>query len=408
MIDSLKKVKKQSFHISKFTNEMKNEILISMAKKLQNSHEIIIEANALDILLATKNGLNESFIDRLTLTEKRIDDIANGLVELTVLHDPTGQVIDSFSTKENLKIKKITVPFGVVAMIYEARPNVTIDAIGICIKSGNCVVLRGSKDAYQTNKILTDICKSVLKEYGQSEDIIYLVSDLTREGALFLMKQREYIDVLIPRGGSGLIQNCVKNSKIPVIETGTGNCHVYVNYSADFNMALDILKNAKLQRVSVCNACESLLVDEEISNKFLPLVKDALECVEIFGCEKTRNIIDCSFASDEDFKHEYCDYKISVKVVKNIEEAINHINKNSSKHSETIVTNSEKEAEKFLQEIDSACVYHNVSTRFTDGFMFGFGAEIGISTQKLHARGPMGLRELTSYKYIIKGEGQIR
>ncbi|MFI3166766.1 MAG: glutamate-5-semialdehyde dehydrogenase [Bacillota bacterium] len=410
MIQSLKKVKAQQTAIGVLSSDKKNEILTSLATILVNNTEIILSKNNLDIQLANKNNMPASFIDRLSLSDSRIKAMAEGLLQLTDLKDCIGEVLDSWSTADGLDIKKIRVPFGVVAIIYEARPNVTIDAFGLNLKSGNCSVLRGSKDAYNTNAILVELCQEALNLHGVSKDAIYLVEDLSRDGATFLMGQREYIDVLIPRGGAGLIKNCVENSKVPVIETGTGNCHLYVHEDADFDMAIEILKNAKLQRVSVCNACESLVVDSSVAKEFIPKAQSAL-CdggVEIFGCDKTCEIIKCSKATSEDFFTEYVDYKISIKVIDGLTEAINHINTHSTKHSETIVTNNKNASQTFLSQIDSACVYHNVSTRFTDGFMFGFGAEIGISTQKLHARGPMGLAEITSYKYIIEGNGEIR
>ncbi len=410
MITELKKVKNVATAMGGLKSETKNEILLSLADILIDSTNEIIAANAIDIKLAKENNMPESFIDRLSLNEKRISDMSEGLKQLANLQDCIGEVLSSHKTADGLNIKKVRVPFGVVAIIYEARPNVTIDAFGLNLKSGNCSVLRGSKDAYNTNAILVQMCQKALEAHGVSKDAIYLVEDLSREAATFLMGQREYIDVLIPRGGAGLIKNCVENSKIPVIETGTGNCHLYVHESADFGMAIEILKNAKLQRVSVCNACESLVVDKAIAADFLPLAKAALTegGVQIFGCEQTVKIIECDKASEEDFFTEYVDYKISVKIVENIAEAIKHVNIHSTKHSETIIATDKDVADMFTSQVDSACVYHNVSTRFTDGFMFGFGAEIGISTQKLHARGPMGLAEITSYKYIIEGNGEIR
>ncbi|MFI3165465.1 MAG: glutamate-5-semialdehyde dehydrogenase [Bacillota bacterium] len=410
MITALKKVKKVAISVGALQSETKNAILCSLADILNENADKIILANSVDINIARENNMPESFIDRLSLDKKRIEGMAEGLFQLADLHDCIGEELSSWETAEGLQIKKVRVPFGVVAIIYEARPNVTIDAFGLNLKSGNCSVLRGSKDAYNTNAILVKLCQKALEKHGVSVDAIYLVEDLTREGATFLMGQREYIDVLIPRGGAGLIKNCVENSKIPVIETGTGNCHLYVHESADFDMAIEILKNAKLQRVSVCNACESLVVDASIAGEFLPLAEKALKegGVQIFGCEKTCKIIDCDKATDEDFFTEYVDYKISVKVVNDYVEAIEHVNTHSTKHSETIVAKDAIVANIFTSQVDSACVYHNVSTRFTDGFMFGFGAEIGISTQKLHARGPMGLAEITSYKYIIEGNGEIR
>ncbi len=410
MVEALKKVKAEQTAMSVLSSDKKNAILLSLAEILNSNADEILNQNALDIQIAHRNKMTESFIDRLSLSVKRISDMAEGLVQLTKLNDSIGEVLQSWKTEDGLSIKKVRVSFGVVAIIYEARPNVTIDAFGLNLKSGNCSVLRGSKDAYNTNAILVKLCQKALDLHNVSKNAIYLVKDLSREAATFLMGQREYIDVLIPRGGAGLIKNCVENSKIPVIETGTGNCHLYVHKEADFDMAIEILKNAKLQRVSVCNACESLVVDRSIAEEFLPKAEQSLKegGVKIFGCDETCQIIQCERATVEDFYTEYVDYKISIKLVEGLNEAITHINTHSTKHSETIVTANNDVANVFLAQIDSACVYHNVSTRFTDGFMFGFGAEIGISTQKLHARGPMGLSEITSYKYIIEGNGEIR
>jgi glutamate-5-semialdehyde dehydrogenase len=389
--------------------EKKNEMLKTAAEALINSGQRILEENRKDVEGA--KDMPKHFIDRLTLTPKRIDDMAMGLNELIKLNDPVGEVMESFVNHCGLEIKKVRVPLGVIGIIYEARPNVTADAIGLCIKSGNCVILRGSKDAILSNKAIVGAIKEALERNGYDSGCIGLVEDTTRKGAEEMMAAVGFIDALIPRGGAGLIKSVVENSKVPVIETGCGNCHVYVEKTADVDMAVDIIINAKTQRPSVCNAAESLLVDEEIAPRFLPRALKELSDrgVEIRGCSKTKKYFEyVILATREDYYTEYNDLIISVKVVKDINEAIDHIEKYSTRHSDAIVTSSEEAIEKFFREVDSAAVYANASTRFTDGFEFGFGAEMGISTQKLHARGPMGLKELTSYKYIVKGNGQLR
>ncbi len=355
--------------------------------------------------------MKESLIDRLKLDEKRIIAMSDGLIKIRDLEDPIGEIIEGKRVKNGLEILKKRVPLGVIAIIYESRPNVTLDAFGLCFKTGNAVILRGGKDAINTNIAIIKVIRNVLKESKISEDCVYLIEDTSREKSQELMRLNKYVDVLIPRGGAGLIKTVVENSTIPVIETGTGNCHIYVDEFADFEMALSIIENAKTQRTGVCNACESLVIHKAIAKEFIPLVVQRLsnKNVEIRGDEDSCNISDKIIkATESDWSEEYLDLIISVKTVNNIDEAIEHISNYSTKHSESIITNNYENMQKFLNEIDSSCVYVNASTRFTDGSEFGLGAEIGISTQKLHARGPMGLKELTTTKYIIHGNGQIR
>ncbi len=389
----------------------KNDALIKISDELKNNIGLIIEKNKIDLDNAEKNGMSKSMLDRLMLDEKRILSIANACVNLSKLDDPVGEVTGGGVRPNGMKIEKVRVPMGVIGIIYEARPNVTVDAASLCLKSGNTVILRGGKEAFESNKILMTLMRSAVVKAGFSADIMQLVEDTSRETATQMMKLNGYIDVLIPRGGAGLISSVVKNATVPVIETGTGNCHLYVDESADLQMAVDILNNGKTQRPSVCNALESLLVNEKIAKEFLPLAKKKLveSNVEFRGCEKTKEILpDITLATEEDYATEFLDYIISVKVVADVDEAISHISEYTTGHSECIVTKSLENAEKFQLAIDAAAVYVNCSTRFTDGEEFGLGAEIGISTQKLHARGPMGLRELTTTKYLISGKGQIR
>lgn len=390
----------------------KNNALMEIAKQLRECCGEIIEANAIDLNNAKNAGMSASMQDRLALDEKRINAIANACENLTKLQDPVGE-IDGGSVRPNgMKITKVRVPMGVIGIIYEARPNVTVDAAALCLKSGNAVILRGGKEAFNSNKKLVEIMRKAVENAGFNADIIQLVGDTSREVATMMMKANGYIDVLIPRGGAGLIRSVVENATVPVIETGTGNCHIFIDETADMDMAVSITDNGKTQRPSVCNALESCLVHKNVAEKFLPLMKAKLDehNVEIRGCEETARILgDCVVpVTDDDFNTEFLDYIISVKVVENVDEAISHIQKYSTGHSECIVTKNLENAEKFQSMIDSAAVYVNCSTRFTDGEEFGLGAEIGISTQKLHARGPMGLRELTTIKFLINGNGQIR
>lgn len=391
--------------------QKKNEGLKSVADALIKNIDIIIKENEIDIRIAKENGMKESLIDRLALNTTRVEAMSNGLLDIIGLDDPVGEVISMKQRPNGLLIGEKRVPLGVVGIIYESRPNVTADAFGLCFKTGNAVILRGGSDAIHTNIAIVTIIRKALREAGITEDAIQLIENTDREVATEMMRMNKYIDVLIPRGGSGLIRSVVENSTVPVIETGTGNCHVYVDEYADFDMALNIIDNAKTQRLGVCNACESLVVHSKIADNFIPLLYKRLDAkqVVIRGDERAKAIcIHIEQATEEDYGKEYLDKIISLKVVDSIEEAIEHINNYNTKHSESIITNDYNHAMKFHNEIDAAAVYVNASTRFTDGGEFGFGAEIGISTQKLHARGPMGLLALTTTKYIIFGNGQIR
>lgn len=393
------------------TND-KNRGLLAIAAALEQNTEEILRANAVDVENGRASGLNEGLIDRLTLNPARIADIAAGCRQVAALPEPVGELLWQKTRPNGLKIGLKRVPMGVIGIIYEARPNVTVDAAALCFKAGSACILRGGKEAFQSSLCLTNLMRAALKAEGLPEDAINLVEDVSRETANEMMRLNGYLDVLIPRGGAGLIQAVVKNATVPVIETGTGNCHVYVDASADLAMARDILVNAKCQRISVCNAAESLLIHREIAAQFLPIAAAALapHHVKLHGCPRTRELLggDILPATEEDYAREYLDYEISIKVVDSTDEAIDHINTYSTGHSECIVTESYTAAQQFLEEVDAAAVYANASTRFTDGFEFGFGAEIGISTQKLHARGPMGLEALTTQKYVIYGNGQVR
>lgn len=390
----------------------KNSALAEISRALIENSDKIIEANQKDLTAAKENGMSASMQDRLMLNEDRIKGIASAVDELIKLEDPIGKVDNGSVRPNGMRITKIRVPMGVIGMIYESRPNVTADAATLCLKTGNAVILRGGKEAYNSNKCICEIMRDAVEKAGFPKDIIQFVDDTTREVTTELMKCDKYLDLLIPRGGAGLIKAVTKNATVPVIETGTGNCHLYVDESADIEMAVNITDNAKTQRPSVCNAIETLLVHKNIAEKFLPAVKKKLDehNVEIRGCTETKRILgDCVVpATEEDYATEFGDYIIAVRVVDDISQAIEHIAEYSTGHSECIVTNDLSNANKFKSEVDSACVYVNASTRFTDGGMFGFGAEIGISTQKLHARGPMGLYEITTNKYLIDGNGQVR
>lgn len=389
----------------------KNEVLRAVAAKLVEDQADIIAANEKDMEKGRKNGMPSGLLDRLMINEARIAGMAEGLNQIADLDDPIGEVPGMKRRPNGLLIGQQVVPLGVIGIIYEARPNVTADAFGLCFKTGNVVVLKGGSDAINSNIAIVKVIRCVLKEMGVAEDAVQLIEDTSRETTTAFMKLSEYIDVLIPRGGAGLIKAVVNNSTIPVIETGTGNCHIYIDESADMDMALNIVFNAKTQRIGVCNACESLVVHEKVMGKFLPALETRLKqkSVELRGDAKACSILpDITRATDEDWGKEYLDYILSIKTVSNIDEAIAHINKYNTKHSEAIITKDYDNAQKFLKEVDAAAVYVNASTRFTDGFEFGFGAEIGISTQKLHARGPMGLKALTTTKYIIYGNGQCR
>lgn len=406
-----KKAKKMTGMIGILGSEKKNEGLKSAAAALLEGTAEILAANDRDVEKAVKSGMNAGLIDRLKLTSERIEAMADGLLSVAALEDPVGEVLSMKQRPNGLVIGQKRVPLGVVGIIYEARPNVTADAFGLCFKSGNAVILKGGSDALESNIAIVKWLRAGLSAAGLPEDSIQLITDTDRKVTRQFMCLREYVDVLIPRGGAGLIKAVVDNSTIPVIETGTGNCHIFVDESADFHMALDIIFNAKTQRIGVCNACESLVVHRKIAAEFLPLLKErlSLKSVEIRADEEACSMIS-SFvpATEEDWGQEYLDYIISLKLVGAVDEAISHINRYSTGHSEAIITSDYANSQKFLNEIDAAAVYVNASTRFTDGYEFGFGAEIGISTQKLHARGPMGLKELTTTKYIIYGSGQIR
>jgi len=399
------------YQVQALTTEQKNTALRSVADRIVSETGQLLEANEKDLARARENGMHEGLVDRLRLTSQRILDMAEGIRQVADLPDPVGEVIETFSQKDGLLLKKVRVPIGVIGIIYESRPNVTADAFSLCFKSGNTVILKGGSDAIFSNIAITNVIRQGLDEAGVTQDAIQLIEDTNRETTNAFMKCNDFVDVLIPRGGAGLIRAVVNNSTIPVIETGTGNCHIYVDEFADTDKAIPIIINAKTQRIGVCNAAESLVVHEKIYESFLPKLKKALDekNVELRGDDKTLTVLpDAVPATEEDFATEYLDYILSCKVVSSIDEAISHINRYNTSHSEAIITENEENAQKFLNYVDAACVYHNASTRFTDGFQFGFGAEIGISTQKLHARGPMGLRELTSYKYQISGNGQIR
>ncbi len=397
--------------MAKLSIVAKNNALIKVGDAISLAREEIKQANAKDILIAKENGMKPALLDRLTLTDARIDGMVEGLLQLVQLEDPVGE-IQSMKTRPNgLMIGYKKVPLGVVAIIYESRPNVTVDAFGLTFKSGNAVILRGGSDSIYSNKKLVEVIRKSLEESGIHPDAVILVTETDRKYVDELMKLNQYVDVIIPRGGYGLIQNVVQNATVPVIETGTGNCHIYVDKSANLEMARDIIYNAKTQRIGVCNACESLVIHSVVADRAIPMIVDKLKekNVEIRGdkraCEIDSRIVE---ASSDDWGREYLDYILSLKVVDSIEEAINHINTYNTGHSEAIITNDYDMARKFTDEIDAAAVYVNASTRFTDGFEFGFGAEIGISTQKMHARGPMGLDALTTGKYIVLGNGQIR
>ena len=393
------------------SSEKKNQALKKIAEGLIENTDKIIEANKVDLENGEKNGMVKSMLDRLKLDKERIEGMAKGVLDVATLPEPVGRILSATERPNGLRIEKVSTPIGVIAVIFEARPNVTSDAAALCLKSGNTVILRGGKEAINSNKTIAKVMRQAVKEAGMPEDVIQLVEDTSRESANELMKMNEYVDVLIPRGGAGLIQAVVKNATVPVIETGVGNCHIYIDKNADLKKAVDIVFNAKTSRPSVCNAAESLLIHKDIAKEALVAIKNKLDekDVTLVGDSKAREIIpDMEKATDADWATEYLDYKMSVKIVDSVEEAIDHIYKYSTGHSECIVTENAGTAEKFMNQVDSAAVYLNASTRFTDGGEFGFGAEIGISTQKLHARGPIGLPELQSFKYKIYGDGQIR
>lgn len=390
----------------------KDDALKAIADSLKENAHTIIKANNIDIENGKSAGLTASLLDRLALTQERINSMADGVLQVAALPDPIGTVLEGRTLKNGLRIEKVRVPMGVIGIIYEARPNVTSDAAALCLKAGSAVILRGGKEAINSNKAIADIMRNAIEKTGFPRDCIALVEDTSRQSATQLMQLSEYLDVLIPRGGAGLIKSVVENAKVPVIETGVGNCHVYVDKSADLEMAANIIFNAKTSRPSVCNAIETVLVHKDIAKEALPKIKAELDKknVEIRGCKITKSILgECVVpATDNDYAIEFLDYIIAVKVVDSLDDALSHIAKYSTGHSESIITSDYNSANRFTDCVDSAAVYVNASTRFTDGGEFGLGAEIGISTQKLHARGPMGLNELTSSKFIIHGNGQIR
>jgi glutamate-5-semialdehyde dehydrogenase len=411
ILEICKKAKAASFELAKLNSEQKNVALCQMANALEANVERILTANKLDVEAAKAKGVKASMLDRLALDQKKIQNMAKELREVSALQDPIGTILSTWTRPNGLIISQIRVPMGVVGVIYESRPNVTSDSAGICIKSGNAVVLRGGSDALNSNIAIGDVLRDALAGTNVPVDAVQVVKSADRKVAEELMGMREYVDVLVPRGGVDLIKTVIEKAKIPVIETGTGNCHIYVEEDADLEMATPIVINAKVQRPGVCNAAEKLLVHSKIAESYLPTIIAELRKngVEVRGDEATRKIVaDVKAASEQDWYTEYLDLIIGVKVVENLQEAIAHINKYSSKHSEAIITKDFAKATRFLQEIDSAAVYWNASTRFTDGNQFGLGAEIGISTQKLHARGPMSLQHLTTTKYVVLGKGQIR
>ena len=399
------------YEVQKMDTAGRNASLKAVAEGLIRDRESILDANGQDVERAVQGGMHPGMVDRLKLTEARVDAMAEGLLQICGLPDPLGEVLEHFTRPNGLEIEKRRVPLGVIGIIYESRPNVTADAFGLCFKAGNACILKGGSDAVSSNTAIAESIRKSLSFSGACADAIGLITDTDRETTACFMKLNDYVDVLIPRGGAGLIRAVVENSTVPVIETGTGNCHIYVDEYADPEKAVPIIINAKTQRIGVCNACESLVIHEKVREKILPVLAKALrqEKVEIRGDERTLLCVPGAVpATQEDYGKEYLDYILSVKTADTLDEAIAHINRYNTGHSDSIITENRESAERFLNEVDSACVYVNASTRFTDGFEFGFGAEIGISTQKLHARGPRGLKELTTYKYAIRGNGQIR
>lgn len=403
--------KEAEIQIAQLSTKVKNEILIKSAKALLDNCQNILDINKEDVEKAKTSGVKDAFIDRLTLTEKRISDMADGLRQIASLNDPVGEFLYGKTLPNGLIIQQKRVPLGVIAIIFESRPNVTADAFGLCLKSGNAVILRGGKEAIKTNIAIVNIFKNVLKECGINENAVQIVENTSHEIANELMKAHEYVDVLIPRGSARLINTVINNSTVPCIQTGVGNCHIFVDESAKLDDAVNIIVNAKTQRPGVCNAVETLLIHKNVASSVLPNIGKELQArnVEIRGDEIVREYITNSIpATEEDWATEYEDYIVAIKVVEDLDEVIKHIAKYGTKHSESIITENYSNAQRFLNEVDAAAVYVNASTRFTDGGQFGFGAEIGISTQKLHARGPMGLKELTTTKYVIMGNGQVR
>ena len=410
MEDILKKVKDASRVVATLKGEIKRKVLNEMADRLEKYSNEIIEANKKDLEYAKENNLSSALIDRLLLDEKRIKSMADALRDIAKLKDPVGKVIDGWSIDNGLQIQKVKIPIGVIGIIYESRPNVTSDAAGLCFMSGNACILKGGKEAYHSNSVIIEVLRYVLEKNNLPVDAVSILPDYSRSGVEWLIKQDKYVDLIIPRGGEKLIKFVSENSKVPVVKHDKGLCHVYVHEGADLQKAVKIAVNSKVQRPGVCNAMETLLVDRAIAGEFLPKIKEEMEKneVELRGCELTLEYIDIKPASEEDWHTEYLDKILSIRIVDNLDEAIEHIEKYGSGHSDSIVTENYSVAEEFLNRVDSACVYVNASTRFTDGGVFGFGAEVGISTNKLHARGPMGIDDLTTYKYKILGNGQVR
>ena len=407
--------KQVSYQLASLSTEQKNQALQMVSSSIWENRGAILEANRIDMENGRKKRLSDGLLDRLQLTEQRITDMAKAVWDIIRLEDPVGEVLDAYDLENGLHIEKKRVPIGVIGIIYEARPNVTLDAFSICFKTGNAVILKGGSDAIHSNIAITKAIQEGLKQAGVCINAIQFIESTSHEDTQRFMQMTDYVDVIIPRGSKRLIQSVMQNAKVPVIETGAGNCHIYIDETADIQKAVDIVFNAKTQRIGVCNAAESLLVHKNIAAQVLPLVQKKLNEKEVLlKCDEISYDIlknqpgRIEHATKEDWSMEYLDYVMSVKVVKDVEQAIQHINRYSTKHSESIITESKENALRFLNEVDSACVYWNASTRFTDGGVFGFGAEIGISTGKIHARGPMGLKEMTSYKYQIKGDGQIR
>lgn len=405
----LKKTKEASKVLNTLSSDLKNQAIINIANALIVNKDEIIKQNEIDINNAINNGLSLAMINRLELNESKINNISNDMKKIANLEDPVGKIIETYKHNNGIVINKVRVPFGVICAIYESRPNVSVDIACLSLKTGNACVLRGGKEALNTNKVLVKVMKQAIKDIVD-DNVITLIEDTNRELVLELIQCKQYIDLVVPRGGKKLIEHVVSNAKVPFIETGAGNCHAYVDEEVDMEMALDVIINAKVSRPSVCNAIETILVNKNIKDKFLPLLQNELQKynVEIRGCTQTKQIINVIDATEDDYYQEYNDYIVAIKIVNDVNEAIDHINKYGTRHSDCILSNNVNNIELFLNEIDSACVYANASTRFSDGGEFGFGAELGISTQKLHARGPMGLTEMTTYKYKIYGSGQVR
>ncbi len=408
-----KLAKNASYQLAGYSSDLKNAMLDAICDALKNQKVIddLLDANKIDIKLAKESGKNDTFVDRLTLTMSRINSMIEGLEQVKALADPVGEVVEHYTLDNGLDMKRVRAPLGVIGIIYEARPNVTIDAAALCLKSGNAVVLRGSKDALNSNRVLYLAMSNAIKSLGLNSNVVAFIDDPSRDASKVMLEQEDFIDVIIPRGGEGLKKFVLENAKMPVIASAGGNCHIFVDKTADFEKAINIIINAKTQRPSTCNAVEHILCHKDIAKQFLPLLYKALtdNKVEVFGDQKSKEIVEnIKFATEKDFETEFLDFKITIQIVDEIVQAVDIINKNGTKHSEAILTSDKKNIDYFFKYVDAAAVYSNASTRFTDGFQFGLGAEMGISTQKLHARGPIALKELTSIKYTITGKGQVR